>query len=188
MENWIQQFKNSFLWNCGSSHWTLGTLERQSLTFTIDSLGNWSSNPVFVKISSSISMDLKNIWKRWNFISINSNQLGDSVQTKENLPNICGNSAFNQLGNTSIEDLYILLTNTASQFESEWYFECLKNFKLNCLYVLINFFFSFLFNSFVDFAIKLFVQNNNCFQTHKCFNQNFSHSENLFCLFNCFFF
>ena len=80
-----------------------------------------------VKISSSISMDLKNIWKRWNFISINSNQLGDSVQTKENLPNICGNSAFNQLGNTSIEDLYILLTNTASQFENEGYFECLKN-------------------------------------------------------------
>ena len=95
--------------------------------FTIDSLGNWSSNPVFVKISSSISMDLKNISKRWNFISINSNQLGDSVQTKENLPNICGNSAFSQLGNTSIEDLYILLTNTASQFENEGYFECLKN-------------------------------------------------------------
>ena len=65
-------------------------------------------------------------------------------------------------------------------------FWMLEKFKLNCLYVLINFFFSFLFNSFVDFAIKLFVQNNNCFQTHKCFNQNFSHSENFFCLFKIF--
>ena len=52
-------------------------------------------------------------------------------------------------------------------------FWMLEKFKLNCLYVLINFFFSFLFNSFVDFAIKLIVQNNNCFQNKQMFQPKF---------------
>ena len=172
MENWIQQLKNSFLWNCGSSHWTLGTLERQSLTFTIDSLGNWSSNPVFVKISSSISMDLKNIWKmEFYFNKFKSIRwfCTNKRESSKHMWKFSIQSIGKHINRGSLHSSH-------KHCFSIWkwrIFWMLEKFKLNCLYVLINFFFSFLFNSFVDFAIKLIVQNNNCFQNKQMFQPKF---------------